>query len=536
MRATVRDEFLRPAVGNLAPAKRATMKRALLRRLERIEQHLCSTQSGPGQLAILEQMDPSRRQALAPGDRVVIDWVETLQREWWGRERILAGLAEPESTCLSGRAMGPPNGHPKISVRCAQATVISCDKRFRVLVAGRRFGKTELALIELLRAVRRPDRVAWYVAPTYKQAKHIAWKRLKALVRPYQPLRIYETDLRIEFPWQATIALRGADNYDSLRGEGLDFMVLDEYASMAREVWSEVLRPMLADRRGAALFIGTPHGFNHFYDLYSNAQQSTDWAAFHFTTEQGGNVSAEELQSAQREMDPRTYRQEFQASFENLGEGRVYYSFGRSTNVQSLQFQRGQPAFWSLDFNVHPMCAVLGQVLHDGTVHVLDEIVLDDANTPAACQAFLQRVEDWRLDPPHALWLCGDATGDHRHSSASRTDWQIVRDFLRAYNWRFAVSDRVPSENPSVKDRTNCLNALLENHLGQHRLLIDPRCRELIRDLEQVVWKADGHGNRGRELDKSDWRRTHASDALGYLIAQQFPMQASAGFRARSLL
>src|SRR5579862_90453 len=534
-KATVHEKFLQPAVGNLAPAKGATMKQALLRRLEKIETQLGSGVRRPGRLAILEQMDILRRQALAPGDQVVVDWVETLRRDWWGRERVSAGLAEQESS-HAGHAMGPPVGHPRISVRGAQAAVISCDQRFRVLVAGRRFGKTEVALIELLRAAREPDRVAWYVAPTYKQAKHIAWKRLKALVRPYQPLRIYETDLRIEFPWQATIALRGAYNYDSLRGEGLDFVVLDEYASMAREVWSEVLRPMLADRQGAALFIGTPHGFNHFYDLYSNAQQRADWAAFHFTTEQGGNVSAEELQAAQGEMDPRTYRQELQASFENLGEGRVYYSFGRSSNVQSLQFQRGQPVFWSLDFNVHPMCAVLGQVLADGTVHVLDEIVLDDANTPAACQAFLQRVENWRLDPPHPLWLCGDATGDNRHSSASRTDWQIVRDFLRDYNWRFAVSDRVPRENPSVKDRTNCLNALLENQLGQHRLLIDPRCRELIRDLEQVVWKADGHGNRGRELDKSDWRRTHASDALGYLIAQQFPMQASAGFRATILL
>jgi hypothetical protein len=230
------------------------------------------------------------------------------------------------------------------------------------------------------------------------------------------------------------------------------------------------------------------------------------------------------------------YRQEFQASFELLGQGRVYWAFQRAHNVQPLEFDRGQPLFWSMDFNVHPMCAVVGQVIPNGKVHVLDEIVLDDANTLAACRAFLERVETWKLDRPHRLWLDGDATGDNRHSSASRTDWQIVRDFLRGYNWLFEVTDRVGRENPSVKDRTNCVNALLKNQLGQHRLPIDPRCKELIRDLEQVLWKTDAHGNRARELDKSDWRRTHTSDALGYMIAQQFPMQAAIGFQSERLL
>jgi hypothetical protein len=110
--------------------------------------------------------------------------------------------------------------------------------------------------------------------------------------------------------------------------------------------------------------------------LYSKAQHRDGWAAFHFSTEQGGNVSAEELLAAQREMDARTYRQEFRASFENLGEGRVYWAFQRPLNVQPLDFDRGQPLFWSLDFNVHPMCSVIGQIMHDGKVHLLDEIVV----------------------------------------------------------------------------------------------------------------------------------------------------------------
>src|SRR5258708_34286370 len=137
----------------------------------------------------------------------------------------------------------------EVVIRPPQASVLRSDRRFRVLVAGRRFGKTQIALLELFRAVCARNRMAWYVAPTYKQAKRIAWKRLKELTRPYRA-RVNETDLRRDFAWGSTIALRGADNYDSLRGEGLDLVVLDEFASMQREAWTEVLRPSLADRRG----------------------------------------------------------------------------------------------------------------------------------------------------------------------------------------------------------------------------------------------------------------------------------------------
>ena len=237
----------------------------------------------------------------------------------------------------------------QLRVRRPQLAVMRSEKRFRVLVAGRRFGKTQVALLELMRAVSARDRIAWYVAPNYKQAKRIAWQRLKNSMRPLGPVRISETELRIEFSWGASVALRGADNYDSLRGEGLDFVVLDEYASMAPEAWTQVLRPMLSDRRGSALFIGTPQGRNHFYELFDAAQSQPDWARFQFTTEQGGNVSAAELAAAARVMDERTYRQEFLATFETLGTGRTYYAFEHERNVRPLVYERGQPLFWSLD-------------------------------------------------------------------------------------------------------------------------------------------------------------------------------------------
>lgn len=423
-----------------------------------------------------------------------------------------------------------------IRLKPPQWTVFGCDSRFRILVAGRRFGKTYLAMVELCRSAWAAGRLAWYVAPTYKQAKRVAWKPLKQMTRPYWASKPNETDLRIELITGGTICLRGADNYDSLRGDGLDFLILDEYASIAQEAWTEVLRPALADRQGRALFIGTPRGYNHFYDLYQAVQDQPQWATFQFTTEQGGNVPRAELESATHELDERTYRQEFQASFENLASGIVYYAFDRAGNVRPLDFDRRLPLFWALDFNINPMCSVIGQ--REGEwVYVLDEIVLPDSNTVAACEEFLERTRQWvvRCDLPIQLDVYGDATGDARRSSASRTDWQLVREFLSRYRDRYRTSFHVDSSNPAVRDRVNCVNAKLHNQAGDRRLLVAPGSKQLIQDFERVHWKTDPNGNPLNDIDKSDAARTHLTDALGYMIVHEFPMRETVGFRAERL-
>jgi hypothetical protein len=390
-----------------------------------------------------------------------------------------------------------------IRLKPPQWTVFNSDARFRILVAGRRFGKTYLALVELCRAAWKSGRLAWYVGPTYKQAKRIAWKPLKQLTRPYWASQPNETDLRVELITGGTICLRGADNRDSLRGDGLDFLVLDEYASIAREAWPEVLRPALADKQGGALFIGTPRGYNHFYDLYQKAQDQPNWATFQYTTEEGGNVAREELESATHELDERTYRQEFQASFENLTAGMVYYAFDRTRNVEPWRYNPRIPLFWSLDFNINPMCSVIGQ--RDGDyVYVLDELALPDSNTSAACDAFLRRIARWSSLSPYTthIHIYGDATGRGRHTTSSRTDWQIVRDYFNRYP--YTVDIRVPSSNPPVKDRVNCVNAMLHNQAGERRLLVDPGCKQLIEDFERVHWKVDLNGNSLAEVSRSD--------------------------------
>ena len=303
---------------------------------------------------------------------------------------------------------------------------------------------------------------------------------------------------------------------------------------MAREAWPEVLRPALADKQGSALFIGTPRGFNHFFDLYQAAEKQPDWTRFQYTTEEGGNVVAKELESATHELDSRTYRQEFQASFENLTDGLVYYSFDRTDNVAPCQYDRWLPLFWSLDFNVNPMCSVIGQ--RDGDkVHVLNELALPDSNTWKSCEAFLQKIAQWNVSPHTTrITIYGDATGNSRHSAASRTDWQILREFFRRHGYQIRIE--VPSSNPSVKDRVNCVNAMLLNQAGERRLIVDPACKQLILDFERVHWKADVNGNSLPDIDKSDPARSHVSDALGYMIAREFGMQGTCGEMPYSLI
>ena len=410
--------------------------------------------------------------------------------------------------------------------------VFACPKRFRVLVAGRRFGKTHLALVELLRAACGYGRLVWYVAPTYRQGKRIAWNRLKQFTRPYWASQPSETDLSVRLRWGGMIAIRGADQYDSLRGDGLDFAVLDEYASMDPACWTEVLRPALSDREGGALLMGTPQGFNHLYERFNRAQTDPEWAAFQFTTQQGGNVSEPELASAARDLDERCFSQEFRASFESVGVGRTYYAFDRKENVMRCDYEPGVPLIWSVDFNVNPMCSILAQRIGE-TIYILDELVLPDSNTPAACEEFfartefMRRIEDQRKKLRLTVKVYGDASGNNRSSAASRTDWKIIRDFLTRLNHTMDARMHVSSSNPLVKDRINCMNAKLHNARGERRLQIDPRCNQLIRDFEQVCWKTDANGNSLSELDKSDPARTHVSDALGYYIAQDFPMWAN---------
>ena len=193
-------------------------------------------------------------------------------------------------------------------------------QRFNVWVCHRRFGKTVLALYQLIAdayANTRPRPRYGYLAPLYRQGKVIAWDLLKHLTRQLPGTKINEAELRVDLTGDRRIQIFGADNPDALRGLYLDGAVFDEYGQMRPRVWSEVVRPALADREGWATFIGTPMGKNHFHDLYHGAEHDQTWHRALYTVKDTGVLPEDELASARNTMAPEQYAQEFECSFES---------------------------------------------------------------------------------------------------------------------------------------------------------------------------------------------------------------------------
>lgn len=202
-----------------------------------------------------------------------------------------------------------------------QQEVFSDETRFKVVAAGRRCGKTREAAWEMIiRALKTPKVEIFYVAPTQGQARDIMWSIMEDLAHPVITHK-HVNNMQFKLVNGSKISLKGADRPDTMRGVSLEYLVMDEYADMKPQVWEEVLRPALADRRGGALFIGTPKGRNHFYDLFLYADKGEDesYKAWHFTSYDNETLSNEEIDLAKKSMSSYAFRQEFLASFEALG-------------------------------------------------------------------------------------------------------------------------------------------------------------------------------------------------------------------------
>ena len=379
-------------------------------------------------------------------------------------------------------------------------TVLSCRHRFIVLAAGRRWGKTWLALWKmLLHAATRSGQLCYFVAPTAKQAREIAWHPLLQMLPPEVIRRIRRSDLEVELINHSIIRLCGPSH---LRGSGLDYVVLDEYAYFAEpELYSEVVRPMLADREGQALICSTPNGLNHFYDLFLQAQARPDCATFHFPTAKGGFVSERELDALRSTMDPKLYAQEVEARFEPSG-NRVYYAFSRETNMREVELDNNLPLLVGVDFNVGQMSAVIAQKSWD-ECRVCEEIILHNSNTHDMAGELTRRFPRLGIVHPDPSCFARKTSAE-----AGVTDCTIIQN----YGWYVHLTKPYP-----VINRVNAVNAMLRNANGRSRLVINPKCKYLIRSLEGVTYKEGS-----RIPDKSKGLE-HAADALGYLIAAVFP-------------
>jgi hypothetical protein len=202
-------------------------------------------------------------------------------------------------------------------------------KRFTVLALHRRAGKTELALMELINAALRSTKelpMYFYVAPFLKQAKAIAWARLKARVAPLVPfglVEINESELWVRLHNGAMIRVYGADNSEAMRGVRLDGVVIDEVAQIRPEVWYDIVQPALSDRKGWALFIGTPNGVNLFSSLYYKAKQLPDWHSALYTVYDTESLDADEVERLRRDMAETSFSREYLCDFTAAGDDQL---------------------------------------------------------------------------------------------------------------------------------------------------------------------------------------------------------------------
>lgn len=344
------------------------------------------------------------------------------------------------------------------------------------------------------------------------------------------------------------VIFRSLEDYERLRGTNLAWFGIDELTYCKAEAWSR-LEARLRDPKALRLCgfgVWTPKGFDWVYERFI-ANPKPGNTAYLGSPRENYHLRGDFYDSLAQSYDEKFYAQEVLGEYLNVFSGQCYGSFSRQHNIRPGIYTGSGDIWLCCDFNVNPMCwaivhvqettdrmmAMAGRRSHE--VQVLDEICLPNSDISQAARVAREKLARLSRGQQLTVYVSGDAAGNSR-THAGATDWQLVfREF--ANDHAFKLVNRVPSVDPLVKDRVNSVNAMLGNSIGSRRLFVDPGCLELIKDFEQVSWKTDMSGGVTREIDKSkDPKRTHVSDAVGYLIHDQFGIKSTAGWRQDRLI
>ena len=423
------------------------------------------------------------------------------------------------------------------------AALSATTKRFVVVPAGRRSGKTERAKRKVAVSAMLANDASWddprffAAAPTRDQAHSIYWKDLKAMFPPAFVRSISESRLSVTLENGAEAHVIGMDKPERVEGSPWDGCVLDEYANMKERTWGEHVRPALSDRKGWCWLIGVPEGRNHYYRLYRYAMsgEDPDWAGYSWPSVEV--LDPKEVEAARRQLDELVFAQEYEASFVNF-EGRAYYPFTEATHCAPLKYDPRQPLVFTFDFNVAPGTAAvlqeqqlphqyernsMGVPLMDrpivGTGVIGEVWIPRNSNTPAVCNRL---VKDWG-DHKGRIIAYGDATGGASGTAKVQgSDWDLIKSTLAAHFGTSRVEYRVRPANPPERSRVNAVNTRLRNGIKEVRLMVDPqRAPHVVQDFEGVRTLKGGSG----ELDKkADPNLTHLSDGIGYYVEREFPL------------
>lgn len=393
--------------------------------------------------------------------------------------------------------------------------------RFVALIAGIRGGKTYAGAREALRQSWNVKGKGVYgiIAPTYNMLDRTTWMEFREVARPFI-LKDNDSKKIITLKNGREIHGHSAENADRIRNETFIGFWGDEMreAKDFRKLW-DVLMGRVLSTQGKGFITTSPNSYDDIHDIFiSNKKEG--FATVRFPTYANTFLNKDAIDNLASNYDSKFAQQEIYGEFV-IFQGAVYYTFNRAHNAGDLAFKVAQynpnaPIGLCCDFNVDPMAWVLTQTAINGKglaeVYVIDEIFLRNSNTVESCNVFKDKY------PNHnsGLILYGDATGQARHSSSNVTNWMIIQNELS----RYGIQKRVPTKNPNERDRINAVNGMICNSRGDRRVQVNPKCKNLIRDLEQVSFK-DGTTH----IDKSkDMLLTHISDALGYQLEKDFSL------------
>jgi len=389
-----------------------------------------------------------------------------------------------------------------------QSEVVRNKKRFTVISAGRRSGKTTLAIREMCYQATQPNQNIWYVTSSYRSAKMIAFKQLKEVLLDLNWVqKINESELMVTLKNGSQISLKGSENFDNLRGVKLTYCVIDEASYVNADAFYSIIRPALADSQGGCLIISTPAGkSNWFFDVFQKEKEDpVNWKSFQFTTQQGGFVANEEIAQAKTELSQSQFNQEFNATFENLG-SQIAYAWDRDTHIKEApgtlntrQIEIG------MDFNISPSTAVV-MIRDKDDLYVIDEVVMYSSNTNEMAEEIKNRY-------PRSLVRCyPDPSG-----SAGSTKSRGQTDHTILHNAGFKIL--APRKHDAVRDRINALNARLASADGKNHLFVSKRCKYTIESLEKYCYKP------GTQIPDKDSGFDHIFDALTYCVSFIFPLK-----------
>ena len=393
--------------------------------------------------------------------------------------------------------------------------------RFFVMVCGRRFGKTTASAMEATYYASQPNKRIWLVGLSYDKADLMfreIWQKM-VIGKANDIIRASEKDRIIKFKWGTTVEAKSADNPDSLVGEGLDLLIVDEAAKVKRKIWDMYLSPTLSDRKGKGIFITTPEGFNWIYDLFLLGQQDELWESHqapswdnHFAFPE--SKSDQFLLERKRNMSKEVYDQEYGAQFTSFA-GRVY-PFDRMLDVGSYPYNKDLPTFCSIDFGYRMPAVGWFQVYRQGGLHhinMIDEII---HQTNVKTDELALKIKE---KPYHVLKYYGDPAGLQSQSQSGLGDIEIFRRKGITINTK---RDRV---SKSIASGISHVRSYIENAEGQRFLHINEKCKGIMMDLENYRYPEAKEGQDLKPQPLKDGFHDHGCDMIRYFFINRFPIK-----------